>query len=181
MKKLLILVLILGLTSATYAVATLDITVNGQPYAGQSVEPSDIIKVVWNTTAGTFGGYAGLNFDVSIGDYVANSFSTLGAPPLIGNDLHPEDTANGMAILGGAAGTPFPAGWLFEFEFHVPWGTPDSTVIVLDTLAGGYGGFQAAPGPGDNFPYAEIHVAPEPMTIALLGFGGLFLRRRKIR
>jgi len=25
----------------------------------------------------------------------------------------------------------------------------------------------------------EIHVIPEPMTIALLGLGGLFLRRRR--
>jgi len=25
----------------------------------------------------------------------------------------------------------------------------------------------------------EIHVVPEPITIALLGLGGLFLRRRK--
>ena len=179
MKKLLILVLILGLTSATYAVGTLDITVNDQPYAGGDVYPSDIIKVVWNTTLSAFGGYAGLDFDVSLGDYEADSFSTLQAPPLIGTDLGPVDTANGMAIQGGNAGTPHPAGWLFEFEFHVPEGTPYSTIIILDALAGGYNYQQAAPGAADGWPYAEIHVVPEPMTIALLGLGGLFLRRRK--
>ena len=180
MKKLLMLVLVLCLTSASYAtVATVAITVNDQPYTGQSVEPSDIIKVVWDTTTSIMGGYAGLNYDVSLGDYEAGSFSTVGAPPLIGTTIALGETAEGMAVTGGNAGMPHPAGWLFEFEFHVPFDTPYSTVIVLDALTGGYGGDLAVAGDQDLYPYDEIHVVPEPMTIALLGLGGLFLRRRK--
>ena len=180
MRRLLMLALVLALSSAGYAtVATLDITVDGQPYrTGQWLLGSEIIKVVWNTTDPVMGGYAGVNFDVSLGDYVADSFSTLGAPPFIGTDFHPEDTGDGMAIIGGSAGMPHLAGWTFEFEFHVPVGIPVFTIIVLDTLRGGYGGSHAVPGPGDGFPYAELGI-PEPMTIALLGLGGLFLRRRK--
>jgi hypothetical protein len=182
MKKLLILLLALSMTSACYALAgEVTITVNDQPYTGQDVKGSDIIKVVWNTPAQVFGGYSALTYDVSIGDYEADSFSTLATPsPLIANTLAPGDTGAGMNITGGTSGMPHPAGWLFEFEFHVPYDLQPSTIIVLDATAGGFTGqTNAAPGPDDVWPYTELHVIPEPMTIALLGLGGLFLRRRK--
>lgn len=66
---------------------------------------------------------------------------------------------------------------LMVFEFHVP-DLPWSTIIFVDPI-----GLQLfdkfnAPLPSDVIPL-EIHVSPEPMTVALLGLGGLFLRRRK--
>lgn len=180
MKKLLILVLALCLTSASYAVvATLDITVNGQPYTGQDVEESDIIKVVWNNANQTYGGYSGLNFDVSAGEYEADSFVKNMVPAWITNTLALSETTNGMKVAGNTSAMPHPAVWMFEFEFHVP-DLPWSTIIVLDTMTGAYSGQPGAVvGPDDTWPYAELHVVPEPMTIALLGLGGLFLRRRK--
>ena len=117
MSRLLMLALVLALTSASYAtVATIEITVNGQDYTGQSVEPSDIIKVVWNTTTSIFGGYTNLDFNVSLGDYVADSFRQ--RVLTFGPHFYPVDTGAGMAIRGFGSGIPFPAGWTFEFEFH---------------------------------------------------------------
>ena len=73
---------------------------------------------------------------------------------------------------------PFPA-VLYSFELHIP-DLPYSTIITI-TMVGlnlynlGYN--DPVPGytVGDTL---ELHV-PEPMTIALLGLGGLFLRRRR--
>lgn len=75
---------------------------------------------------------------------------------------------------------PIPDGTLMGWiEFHVP-DVPYSTIITIDVeqlvLKNAFGieltGYTI-------LEPLEIHVSPEPMTVALLGLGGLFLRRRK--
>jgi len=87
-----------------------------------------------------------------------------------------------MPLTGG----PAPAlEILYSFEFHVP-DVPESTYIIIDDYTD-YGAsiYTYIAGPGSTPLYvtdmteAVIHVIPEPMTILLLGLGGLFLRRRK--
>jgi hypothetical protein len=183
MKKLLVLTLVLGLASVSYA-QILDIEVNGNPWDGtSSVKPSDQIAVSYNHPLSSNGSYAGFQFNVDLGGLV--SFTKRGAPPLTGENMAAAQVGAGIDVTGGAAGMPFAPGWWWTLTFHVPEGTAPSTTITLDTVAGGFPGFpvvypgNAAPGAGDGWGYAQLHVVPEPMTIALLGLGGLMLVRRR--
>ena len=75
---------------------------------------------------------------------------------------------------------------LFTFLVHVDGEYSD--IIIIDDLNGPNPFFPPTPPPSlqsklnavaVDAPPLEIHVTPEPMTVALLGLGGLFLRRRK--
>jgi len=74
---------------------------------------------------------------------------------------------------------PFPA-VLYEFELHIP-DLPYSTIITItmDGLVIKNLGYNDPVPDYTAINTLEIHVVPEPMTIALLGLGGLFLRRRR--
>jgi hypothetical protein len=201
MKKLFVLVLVLAISSmATAAQVDLEIIAGPDPqgeYQGApSYMPSDTITIALvgsgfddsgsNPTA-AFGG-------LKIATVTTNGGGTGGNPDLhtdlkggglyyVGTTVNSGgvliQTIQGSVAMGDFDGVPNEedAWW---FEFHVP-DADYSTIIVIDltglviedafandiTSSVTYGGA------------LEIHVVPEPMTIALLGLGGLFLRRRK--
>jgi hypothetical protein len=178
MKKLLVLVLVLSI--ATMANAGLVIGVNGQENPADStiilVAPSGTANIqVYSdgaevSDAPTFivisQGMGSFNLDAAI-----NTFNPPGAPDSI--FFWAGDPADGAVFIDTARPYPsplIPAGLVADqMIFHCE-GAGDVTLsLFMD---------RGLPGGLQLMDTQVIHQIPEPMTMALLGLGGLFLRRR---
>jgi len=182
MKKLLILLLVLCMASVSFALMDLEISVNGDldPVDSEIIlNPSDeaILNIHSVTTYdGTEDVYWALVVDTSAGT-ITGGTPTAGAPSdsaWYGNDAQmnglavaPEDGSWGY--IGSIAGTSVgPGVYIDDILFHCI-GPADAVINLYTTVD--FGTF--------NLEDTVIIHQPEPMTIALLGLGGLFLRRRK--
>jgi len=186
MKKLFVLVLVLAISTMATA-ATVDLVVLQPP---AEYNPSDTITIGLVAAGFTLGAPTGVH-QIDIATVTTDNDGTASNPALVtaltgaGVFYHGTPINSGgiliQTVKGGTAiadqlgiGT----GDLWTFEFHVPevdW----STIITIDLT-----GLQIKNKFGQPLAYTyggplEIHVVPEPMTIALLRIGGLFLRRRK--
>ena len=165
MKKLLILVLVLGIASTASAAlsladSALTVTINTTVafnvdgdtasnidwYVGNVPGKADVTGMVLDSS-----GNAGPNAYVNESPYGYNGYWELGSKDDDPDtwDIIAGTQFNGTITVGGTTGTYsiylYDSGW--------------TSTGVKDTLA--------------------LTIVPEPMTIALLGLGGLFLRRRK--
>ena len=178
MKKFLTLFIVLAMAASASAVTVeYAVTVNGAPYTGQDVAGSEIIHVQWMAAPeDLMGGFGAIVIDIDHGDYVADSFyeqagfmmTTMGVVSPV---------ADGFQVSGGSTGfnlAPDQVNGVIGFDFHVPEDLEPSTLITIGPTAGTFNLVSF-----DLLPSIVLHVIPEPMTIALLGLGGLFLRRRK--
>ncbi len=180
MKKLFVLVLVLAISSmATAASVTLRVE-SGD--VETSYNPSDTITI--ELVADFYAAYLAVNF------FYDSSSGTASSPALhslFATQPNPGDLVNSSGLLiqsvkGEIAGGTIPDGVpsgevLWTFEYHVPdleYSTYIEFTAVGFNVADAYYMDSVA-----TMPALEIHVIPEPITIALLGLGGLFLRRRK--
>lgn len=182
MKKLLIVLMILTMTSVASAAVVIDIWVNGGAYTGQDVKPSDYITVLVGTTT-PLESWANTLMNISNGDYYDDSFERdlTDGWLVFGQEWRtPTGEMTGFDLfVNGAVWTPTPDGDLYWFEFHVPDYKTESMWIYIDPIDGDWDGTDAVEGATDELPYIALHIVPEPMTVALLGLGGLFLIRRR--
>jgi hypothetical protein len=184
MKKFLCLILLVGLCSS--ASALLQISVGGDPDPVDSeiiLEPSDEIYLdIWNdetlTTTNTpvtlalvvnddAGAISGGTINADITNAAIFVFDLSAIPQPVGENL--SGIWGGVTVFDGtvASGTVL----VDEILFHCEG--PFEALIQLIQIDDSTG----VP-TGTIYDSVTIH-QPEPMTIALLGLGGLFLRRRK--
>ena len=160
MKKLFVLTLVLGLASGATAAITL---------ANKPAEPINVGETVTigvqNSQNGAYSGWLFVT-DSSVADYENVAFTSAGDP-------------SGASTL-----TEYPEypGWI---EFTVASIPPiqvaagEHIQVELIGAAEGTMRLEVYDTSGEVLlDSAEVTVVPEPMTIALLGLGGLFLRRR---
>jgi hypothetical protein len=188
MRKFLILTLVLGM--ASFAMATPIVTGPDADIDGKldlDISTGNVVLTLEGTAAeasgaggSPIGGYSGYIWV----DYA--SYPAASAP--LSNVSAPGANMGGLAVLDTT--TYMPRGFKFVAGMGVPWNE------ATDVDAGDWltftismmGGAQV----GDTYSVdiltanwgtpagsVIVEVIPEPMTIALLGLGGLFLRRRK--
>jgi hypothetical protein len=178
MKKLLILVLVLGMASVASAAPDVDFYIGGsevsvinllvdqtvtlQLYANNAdaytmgIGGSDVSGNMY-TSAATIAGFTGVYaYDTTkAGGDAYMSFYNSG-PDYSYFYLSASDSTSPFTLTSGV-----------QFTMALKGLAEGTTYITMDI---------SSPGTDQTI---QVNVIPEPMTIALLGLGGLFLRRRK--
>jgi hypothetical protein len=160
MKKLLVTLMVLGLISTANAALSINI---GDTPVGE-VYPGDVISVVSDDTSSWLGYIIAVDGGaVSLAD---------GAMLAAAGDL-------------GAISEYSEAGWGAGYELVVaasPTGTPVAAgaQFTMSVVGGNQGDLiDLYVDPDYENVVARVTVVPEPVTLMLLGLGGLFLRRRR--
>jgi hypothetical protein len=171
MKKLLIMMLVLGLASAANAAYSYNWTdTSGNDITQGVVGTAVVLEINRDAEAGAwamsfklYDRYENSSYGSDIGDMTG---AALGDSAGSQGSISAYDTTYDGYDLGAGATTGSAGGTMFEItimpsaEGTLSIGNYESNYTVL-------------------IDHADLSIVPEPMTIALLGLGGLFLRRRK--
>ena len=165
MKKLIVAMLVVGLASVASAGLALDVFVDGAPYA-DNVSAGSVVTLNFKDTVGgaLMGGFGAVNIGIDQGTFT----SVTAHPGTLGNGFTGAADGAGFAVTGDMTYmfTPAPADNVVLSIVFEATGTPIEVAVA--------GGYNAADISG-----LSTTLVPEPMTLGLLGLGGLFLRRRK--
>ena len=185
MKKLLILALVLSVASIANATIGL-VASNSSPVAGEN------ITMTIETTASELVGTIQVGIirdDVSGGLAATGSFNALFTTTDVGYNgvtLGLGDDAGDIGYISGIVNLPnYATGTLYTYTYTVSASATNGTVITfsLPDASGDPYYFPSEAGLSTaevvGISGTSVTVIPEPMTIALLGLGGLFLRRKE--
>jgi len=169
MKKYAILALVLGLTSFAGAALTTTIIVNGGGFdmATDVAQWGDTVTVNVGNDTPSAGGTTDLQMMVS--DGINGTIALLGTWMLPGTGSSVIDNGDGSLTFDWADGTiglNVTGDWVTA-SFDIPVNVMEITISFSGTMFG-----ETPPGSPTTL------TAPEPVTIALLGIGGLLMRRR---
>ncbi len=187
MKKLIVLMLVLGMTSWASALPIITgVDADSDGLLDLKVGAGVVTLTLEGTAAEASPDGSGVGgYDAWIWvDYASyNNFQT-GAPSAftsnVGGAASGFDTTSYMPAGGGfkftavadltwTEASDVDTGAWFTFDVSMPGGANIGDTFVVDLLNPNF----------ESLSSTTVEVVPEPVTIALLGLGGLFLRRRK--
>ncbi len=192
MKKVLLLIFVLGLTGSANAAITdgLIFTVNGQPQAAEiTLMPSQTIEIGLNLPAGhTISGYV-LEWEILGGratfDWSGVTFPIVFVAPSKITTI-PEPLPNKVRMTGTQLLDParegsgvVMQGLILKCNTTDPSPNDPTIMTVYTRGTKKVDGVNIQVSPGTLVHTLVIHQIPEPGTVLLLGLGGLFLRKRK--
>jgi hypothetical protein len=176
MKKLLIFMLVLGIVSTANATISLQIDGNSAP-STYDLPVGERVKIdVYSDGTDAWGGYIVLDdaFQVSYHpDEALDANTTYAAAGSLGNNQPYDELAwgYGYELTTATITGDISSGVQHSVEYLGVKVGDKAAVVLYDNDVGW--------GIGEQMGMMEITVIPEPMTVLLLGLGGLFLRRRR--